>query len=57
MRGTLKMAVWEYTITPLPPHNPKQILDHWGALGWELVQVVPTNEGGFVAYLKREKSE
>ena len=36
------MTAYEYTVTPLPPHNPKQILDHWGAQGWQLVQVVLT---------------
>jgi hypothetical protein len=51
------MVTWEYTVTPLPPHNPKQILDFWGQQGWELVQIVPTPEGGFVAYMKREKAE
>jgi hypothetical protein len=52
----IKMVIWEYTVTPLPPHNPKQILDHWGAQGWELVQVVPNNEGGLVAYMKKIKA-
>jgi hypothetical protein len=50
----LKMTAYEYTVTPLPPHNPKQILDHWGSQGWQLVQVVLTPEGGSVAYLMRE---
>lgn len=51
------MTTWEYTVSPLPPHNPKQILDFWGQQGWELVQIVTTPEGGYVAYMKREKAE
>jgi hypothetical protein len=51
------MVIWEYTVTPLPPHNPKQILDHWGAQGWELVQVVTSPEGGYVAYMKKAKAQ
>ncbi|NDD26480.1 MAG: hypothetical protein EB103_06430 [Actinobacteria bacterium] len=54
-RNLKTMPIWEYTVTPLPPHNPKQILDHWGQQGWELVQIVPTPEGGYVAYMKRVK--
>ena len=45
---------WEYATVPLIVHATKQILDQWGADGWELVQVVPGPEGsGLVAYLKR----
>ena len=51
------MTIWEYTVSPLPPHNPKQILDFWGAQGWELAQIVATPEGGYVAYMKKAKSE
>ena len=37
----------------------EQILDQWGADGWELVQVVPGPEGStnLVAYLKRPTGE
>jgi hypothetical protein len=46
---------WEYATIPLLVHATKQILDQWGADGWELVQVVPAPGGGeqLVAYLKR----
>jgi hypothetical protein len=45
---------WEYATVPLIVHATKQILDQWGADGWELVQVVPGPDGnGLVAYLKR----
>ena len=35
------MAKWEYLTAPLLVHSTKQILDNFGADGWELVQVVP----------------
>ncbi|SHE25713.1 Hypothetical protein ACGLYG10_1943 [Actinomyces glycerinitolerans] len=46
---------WEYATVPLLVHATKQILDQWGADGWELVQVVPgpTGSDNLVAYLKR----
>ena len=47
------MTTWEYATVPLIIHATKQILDQWGADGWELVQVVQGPEGGLVAYLKR----
>ncbi len=47
---------WEYATVPLLTHATKQILDQWGADGWELVSVLhgPTGEQ-HVAYLKRPK--
>ncbi|WP_169737486.1 hypothetical protein [Haematomicrobium sanguinis] len=51
------MKTWEYFVTPLLLHREKAILDQWGSDGWELVQLVPGNEGsGLVAYFKREKT-
>jgi hypothetical protein len=47
---------WEYATVPLIVHATKQILDQWGADGWELVQVVTGDGGNLVAYLKREKA-
>ncbi len=48
------MTTWEYATVPIIVHATKQILDQWGADGWELVQVVPGPDGaGLVAYLKR----
>ena len=49
------MTTWEYATIPLITHATKQILDQWGADGWELVQVVPGPAGSdsLVAYLKR----
>lgn len=49
------MTKWEYVTVPLIIHATKQILDQWGAEGYELVQVVPGPEGSsnLVAYMKR----
>jgi uncharacterized protein DUF4177 len=48
------MTKWEYVTVPLLTHVTKQILDNWGADGWELVQVVPgPTPENLVAYLKR----
>nr|NLI49527.1 DUF4177 domain-containing protein [Propionibacterium sp.] len=48
------MTTWEYVTVPVLTHATKQILDGWGADGWELVQVVPgPNPEHLVAYLKR----
>jgi hypothetical protein len=50
-------TAWEYATVPLIVHATKQILDQWGADGWELVQVVSGPDGnGLVAYLKRAKA-
>ena len=47
---------FEYATVPLLTHATKQILDTWGADGWELIQVVSAPGGGdqLVAYMKRE---
>ena len=49
-------TTWEYATIQLLTHATKQILDQWGADGWELVAVLngPTGEQ-HVAYLKRPK--
>lgn len=47
------MTTWEYFTTPLLIHNTTAILNNWGKQGWELVQVVPNNDGGLVAFFKR----
>lgn len=48
--------VWEYFVTPLLLHSEAQILNNWGAQGWELVQIIEGPAGGNVAYLKRKKA-
>jgi hypothetical protein len=51
------MTTWEYLTAPLLIHNTKQILDNFGADGWELVQIVNGPDGtSLVAYFKRPKS-
>lgn len=51
------MPSWEYATVPLLVHATKQILDTWGADGWELVTVLPAPGGGdqLVAYFKRPR--
>jgi len=44
---------WEYFVTPLLLHNEANILNNWGAQGWELVQIIEGPAGGNVAYMKR----
>ena len=51
------MTKWEYVTVPLLTHATKQILDHWGDEGYELVAVLPgPNTEQLVAYMKRPKS-
>lgn len=51
------VATWEYATVPLLTHATKQILDQWGADGWDLVTVLPGPTGEqHVAYLKRRLS-
>ncbi|HET7431697.1 MAG TPA: hypothetical protein VHW64_17095 [Nocardioides sp.] len=45
---------WEYLTAPILVHAAKQILDNFGADGWELVQVAPgMNPENMVGYFKR----
>ena len=47
---------WEYFTAPVLIHATKQILDNYGAEGWELVTVIPGPDGqNLVAYLKRPR--
>lgn len=49
---------WEYATFPLLIHKTQEILNLWGADGWELVQVLPGPDGvGLVAYVKRAKQD
>ncbi len=49
-------TAWEYLTAPLLIHNTKQILDNFGADGWELVTVQPgMSAEQLVAYFKRPK--
>jgi hypothetical protein len=55
------MTAWEYFVAPLLEHNPSEILDTFGADGWELVSVVqqqtPMGGASTIAYLKRPKDQ
>lgn len=52
------MTKWEYATAPVLVHATKQILDTWGADGWELVSIVPgPNPQSMVAYFKRPLGE
>ena len=54
LTGMSELTTWEYATVPLLTHATKQILDQWGADGWELVSVLPGPTGEqHVAYLKR----
>ncbi|MFT8395769.1 DUF4177 domain-containing protein [Propionibacterium sp.] len=45
---------WEYFTAPILSHASQQILNNFGAQGWELVQVLPTaNPDSVVGYFKR----
>ena len=54
------MTTWEYFVAPLLEHNPGEILNTFGADGWELVSIVqqqtPMGGASTIAYLKRPKS-
>jgi hypothetical protein len=54
------MTNWEYFVGPLLEHNPGDILNTFGAEGWELVTVLqqenPNGQKSLVAYLKRPKA-
>lgn len=54
LRMSEQDVVWEYFVTPLMLHSEAQILNNWGAQGWELVQIIEGPAGGNVAYLKRK---
>lgn len=49
-------VAWEYATAPILTHVSQQILNNFGADGWELVQVVPgPNPETLVGYFKRPK--
>ena len=52
--GLRRMTKWEYLTAPILTHAAKQILDNFGAEGWELVQIAPgMNPENLVGYFKR----
>lgn len=50
------MQKWEYATAAVLIHATQQILNNWGADGWELVQVLAMPDGNLVAYFKRPVS-
>ena len=49
-----QIVKWEYFTAPILTHASQQILNNFGALGWELVTVVPgPNCETPVGYFKR----
>lgn len=45
---------WEYSTAPVLSHVSQQILNNFGADGWELVQVLPgPNADTVIGYFKR----
>ena len=52
------MTRWEYFTAQILTHMSQQILNNFGAEGWELVQVVPgPNPESLVGYFKRPITE
>lgn len=49
------MTKWEYMVAPIPLHNEKAMLDNFGDMGFELVSIQTSAQGGLVAFLKRPK--
>lgn len=47
------MHKWEYATVPLISHALQEILNQWGEEGWELVQIIESQEVGMLAFFKR----
>jgi hypothetical protein len=52
----IDMQKWEYATVPLISHALQEILNQWGEEGWELIQVVESQNTGTTAFLKRPKT-
>ena len=49
---------WEYFVAPVLSHVAQQILNNFGADGWELVQLAPgPNPDSLVGYFTRPLSK
>jgi hypothetical protein len=51
--GSRAVQKWEYITVPLISHALQEILNQWGEEGWELVQVLESQQLGMTAFLKR----
>jgi hypothetical protein len=47
------MTKWEYQVAPILNHVAGQILNNFGADGWELVTITDNGTGNLVGYFKR----
>ena len=43
---------WRHLVATSQSMPTATDLDHYGSKGWELVQILPSNVGGFVLYFK-----
>ena len=50
------MQKWEYASVPLISHALQEILNQWGEDGWELVQVLESQNTGVTAFMRRPKN-
>jgi Domain of unknown function (DUF4177) len=55
--GSKAVHKWEYATVPLISHALQEILNQWGEEGWELVQVLESQQLGMTAFLKRPAQE
>ena len=51
--GSKAVQKWEYTTVPLISHALQEILNQWGEEGWDLVQILESQQLGMLAFLKR----
>jgi hypothetical protein len=51
------MTTWEYMVAPIPLHNEQLALNNFGEMGFELVHIERSEQGGLVAFFKRPKGE
>ena len=51
--GSNAVQKWEYATVPLISHALQEILNQWGEEGWDLVQVLESQQLGMTAFLKR----
>ena len=51
------MTKWEYQVAPILNHAAAQILNNFGADGWELVSIIDNGSGNYVGFFKRAVSE
>ena len=50
------MTKREYQVAPIPLHNETLMLNNFGEMGFELVHIEKSEQGGLVAFLKRPQA-